>query len=227
MIDWQSIDTVLLDMDGTLLDLKFDNVLWNRLVPDRYCDAVPSATESTREDLLRHMRDTRHTLDFYCLDYWERYTGLDVRALHLELKHLIRYRPGAEAFLAWLRGKEVRSILVTNAHRDSLAVKNAHSRLCDGVHAAVSSHDYGHPKETGAFWERLAEHHPFDRSRTLLIDDSQAVLESAAAYGIEHLLTVRRPDSGRPPRDELAFPAFDNFTELMPGGPCLTPARQG
>ncbi len=33
---WQLVDTVLLDMDGTLLDLNFDRVFWRELVPKRY-----------------------------------------------------------------------------------------------------------------------------------------------------------------------------------------------
>ena len=33
-LDWTSIDTVLLDMDGTLLDLRFDNWFWQEHVPD-------------------------------------------------------------------------------------------------------------------------------------------------------------------------------------------------
>ena len=186
MIDWQSIDTVLLDMDGTLLDLKYDNTLWNQVVPDRYCAERPSATEGTRQELLQHMMDKRHTLEFYCLDYWASYTGLEILPLHHELAHLIQYRPGAESFLDWLERERVRRILVTNAHRDSLSVKNAYSGLC------------------------------FDASRTLLIDDSRQVLDAAAAYGIEHLLTVRQPDSARPCRKHLAYSAFNNFGELMP-----------
>ena len=218
MIDWQEIDTLLLDMDGTLLDLQFDNVLWNQLVPDRYSEARSPAAVGTREHLLNHMRDTRHTLEFYCLDYWARYTGLEILALHHELAHLIQYRPGAAIFLDWLRGRNIRTILVTNAHRDSLAVKDAHSGLCAAMHASISSHDYGHPKETATFWERLAEGHPFDARSTLLIDDSQAVLDAAAAFGIEHLLTIRQPDSARPSRDHLAYPAFNDFAELIPHG---------
>ena len=215
MIDWRRIDTLLLDMDGTLLDLKFDNTLWNQLVPDRYCDARSPAPSGTREALFKRMRDTLHTLEFYCLDYWASYTGLDIVALHHELSHLIQYRPGAEEFLVWIRGKGIRTMLVTNAHRDSLSVKDAYSGLSRTMHATVSSHDYGHPKESALFWQRMAEQHPFDARSTLLIDDSQAVLEAAAAFGMEHLLTVRQPDSGRPPRDDLAFPACNDFTELM------------
>ncbi len=32
-VDWERVDTVLLDMDGTLLDLRFDNWFWGTLVP--------------------------------------------------------------------------------------------------------------------------------------------------------------------------------------------------
>src|ERR1700736_1757228 len=35
-IDWSKIDTVLLDMDGTLLDLRFDNWFWQELIPSHY-----------------------------------------------------------------------------------------------------------------------------------------------------------------------------------------------
>ena len=215
MIDWQAIDTVLLDMDGTLLDLKYDNTLWNQLVPDRYCQAHAPAADNAREALLNHMRDTRHTLEFYCLDYWARYTGLAIKALHHELAHLIRYRPGAQAFLDWLADRRMRRMLVTNAHRDSLAVKDAYSGLCAKVHESVSSHDFGHPKESPHFWACLAEHRPFDAGRALLIDDSQVVLDAAAAFGIANLLTIRQPDSGRPARKGLKYRAFDDFAELM------------
>jgi putative hydrolase of the HAD superfamily len=33
------IDTVLLDMDGTILDLKFDSHFWRELVPTKYAAA--------------------------------------------------------------------------------------------------------------------------------------------------------------------------------------------
>ena len=36
MLNWAHIDSVLLDLDGTLLDLHYDNYFWNEFVPARY-----------------------------------------------------------------------------------------------------------------------------------------------------------------------------------------------
>lgn len=37
-LPWNAIDTVLLDMDGTLLDLHFDNHFWLQHLPQRYAE---------------------------------------------------------------------------------------------------------------------------------------------------------------------------------------------
>lgn len=45
-IAWQEVDTVLLDMDGTLLDLAFDNYFWQTLVPETW--GLPAASICNR-----------------------------------------------------------------------------------------------------------------------------------------------------------------------------------
>ena len=215
MIDWNQIDTVLLDMDGTLLDLNYDNTLWNRLIPAKYGERQRISESEAQARLFAHMGEVRHRLEFYCLDYWAAYTQLDVVALHRELSHLIQYRPGARDFLAWLGERGTTRLLVTNAHRDSLSVKDAHSKLTGRVDSAISCHDYGAPKESQQFWQRLSEEYAFVPERTLFIDDNHVVLEAAASFGIAHLLTICQPDSARPHRSELSFPAFNDFAELM------------
>jgi putative hydrolase of the HAD superfamily len=161
------------------------------------------------------MNDTRGKLEFYCLDYWAEFTGLDVVELHHELKELISFRPSAKEFLLWLKARGKRSLLVTNAHRDSLDIKNTHADLTRHLDEAVSCHDYGSPKEDQNFWEQLQLEHPFDPARTLLIDDNHQVLESADRYGIAHLITIVQPDSGKPPRDGLGYPALHDFKDLL------------
>ncbi len=219
MIDWDAIDTVLLDMDGTLLDLYYDNTLWNELLPERYGALHALTPAEARERLLAHMRQHHGTLNFYCLDYWAEFTGLDIVGLHEELTALIRYRPSALHFMGWLRQRGKRALLVTNAHRDSLRVKNLHANVVDHLDADISCHDYGAPKESADFWNALMAAHPFDPHRTLFIDDNHHVLGAAAAFGIRHLLTVVQPDSGQPHRQNLDYPAFNDFRELLPAEP--------
>lgn len=219
MVSWDAIDTVLLDMDGTLLDLAYDNTLWTHLLPQRYSDRHQVSVEQAREQLFGHMSRHQGQLEFYCLDYWAEYTGLDIVALHEELTHLIAFRPHAEAFLDHVLGIDRRALLVTNAHRDSLNVKTRHVDLGRRLQALVSCHDYGSPKESQTFWQSLMAEHPFDPDRTLLIDDNAAVLDAAGRFGIAHLLTVAQPDSSRPVRTGLAHPAVHDFRDLMGGQP--------
>lgn len=216
LVNWDRIDTVLLDMDGTLLDLNYDNTLWNELVPTRYSEAHGLSLHDARVKLFARMREIHGELNFYCLDHWQQFTRLDIVGLHGELTHLIAYRPNAQAFLRQLKALGKRSLLVTNAHRDSLKVKDAHSQLVHEVDVDVSCHDYGAPKEDPGFWQRLRQQHQYDPHRTLLIDDNAAVLNAAATSGIAHLFTVIQPDSTRPPRRNLAHKAFNDFCEIMP-----------
>lgn len=214
MIDWPNIDTLLLDMDGTLLDQRFDNVLWNELLPERYAAHHGLAPAEAAQRIDAYCRRTQHTLAFYCLDQWAAQTQLDIMALHRELVHLICYRAEAEAFLQ--RHGTKRLVLVTNAHRGSLSLKDETTGLCEALHGVFSAHDLAAPKESAVFWRRLAEIERFDPERTLLIDDNDTVLAAARSFGIRHLLTVSQPDSGQPQRSGLEFPAFNSFAELLP-----------
>jgi len=215
-INWDDVETVLLDMDGTLLDLHYDNVLWNERLPERYAAHHRVTPATARQTLERHFVETRHTIEHYCLDYWARFTDLDMLALHRELSHLIRYRPHAETFLERLKATGRRAVLVTNAHRGGLSIKDQLTGLTRRLDQSFSSHDFGAPKESPAFWTQLEDVFPFDVSRALLIDDNAAVLAAAQRHGIANLLTVTQPDSSRPARSELAHPAFNGFDEIMP-----------
>jgi len=216
VIAWHDIDTVLLDMDGTLLDLNYDNMLWNHRLPECYAVRHGVTDAVARERLQRRFLETRHSLEHYCLDYWARFTQLDLLSLHRELAHLIRYRPHAEDFVLRVRDSGRRALLVTNAHRDGLAIKDARTGLTGRFDHMVSSHDFRAPKEAAEFWIRLDALHPFDPARTLLIDDNAAVLAAAAQHGIAHLATVTQPDSSQPQRTGLGHYAFNTFDEIMP-----------
>ncbi|MFV0276852.1 MAG: GMP/IMP nucleotidase [Parahaliea sp.] len=223
MINWDSIDTVLLDMDGTLLDLHFDKYFWNEHVPREYARRNHLPEYEATDMVLARIGENRGTLEWYCVDYWSEQLDLDIPALKHELKHMVRLRPHVPAFLDALRqgGHEV--LLVTNAHRKALDIKMQQVDITPWFHRIVVSHELAAPKEQQAFWHALRDHHPFDPARALLIDDTEAVLDAAREYGIAHLLTLLQPDSQRQKRIDTRFPGIHHFDEIMPGAAVQTP----
>ncbi|HEB96104.1 MAG TPA: GMP/IMP nucleotidase [Sedimenticola thiotaurini] len=217
MIDWNRIDTVFLDMDGTLLDLHFDNHFWLDYVPRRYADARHLPLEQARDELLQRYRSIEGTLQWYCVDHWSRELGLDIALLKQEVDHLIAVHPHVVEFLDAVRGRGKRVVLVTNAHQKSLALKLEKTRLGGHLDGVVCAHDLGLPKEDAAFWDKLQQVEPFDPERTLFVDDSRPVLASARSYGIRWLIRILRPDTRGPLREAEGFDAIHDFSEIMPG----------
>lgn len=216
MIDWRAIDTVLLDMDGTLLDLHFDSHFWLEHLPRRYVE-LHRLDEATQEEIRARIVREQGTLNWYSLAYWSRELGVDIVALKREVQHLIGLRSDALDFLKWLKRAHPRVILATNADRESLALKLPLTGLEGYLDAIVSSADVGVAKEAQEFWFALQEIEPFDPQRTLFIDDNPVVLESAREYGIRHLLGIKQPDSTRPERELEEFIALDRFAVILPG----------
>jgi putative hydrolase of the HAD superfamily len=218
MIDWAHIDTVFLDMDGTLLDLHYDNHFWREHMPRRYAEFHGLDEAAARAHLDLHYDRHAGTLNWYCIDFWSSELALDIVQLKEEVAHLIAVRPDVPAFLKALRDSGRRVVMVTNAHPKSLDLKMRETRLDAWFDALISAHRIGLPKEHPAFWPALQGIEPFDRARTLFVDDSLPVLESARGYGIAHLLAVCNPDSRQPHKDCRTFQAITSFAQVMPVG---------
>ncbi len=216
MLDWQNIDTVLLDMDGTLLDLHFDNHFWLEHVPRRYAEMHGLSEAEARSELHQRYSDIQGTLEWYCVDHWTRELGLDIALLKEEVDHLIAVHPHVVDFLDLLKQAGKRRVLVTNAHQKSLQLKMNRTRLRDRLDHVVCAHDLLLPKENDAFWGRLQKQESFDPQRTLFVDDSLAVLRSAQRYGIAHLLMILFPDTRQPVRERAEFNAVHGFSEVLP-----------
>lgn len=194
-LNWSQIDTVLLDMDGTLLDLHFDTHFWVEHMPMRYAQIHNCDVTEVRQWLMQRLRKERGTIDWYCVDYWSDQLKLDIRQLKYEVRHNIGYLPFAERFLQLLKEAPQKVILVTNDHRSSLEMKLELTSLEQYLDAIIVSHDYRVAKEQQAFWQQLQNEQPFDPLRTLFIDDTVAILDAAHDFGIEHLRLMAQPNT--------------------------------
>jgi HAD superfamily hydrolase (TIGR01509 family) len=217
MIDWNVIDSVFLDMDGTLLDLHFDNHFWLEHIPLRYAEARGLTREQARAEILALYQSHEGTLEWYCIDHWSRELGLDIALLKAEVDHLISLHPHVIEFLQAMASRGKRRVLVTNAHQKSISLKMEKTRLAGHLDRIICSHDLGAPKESRDFWPRVHAIEPFDSERTLFIDDSPVVLRAAKRYGFRWLLAVLAPDSKAPAREPGEFPAVRHFADLLPG----------
>ncbi|NOX75814.1 MAG: GMP/IMP nucleotidase [Gammaproteobacteria bacterium] len=218
MIHWGDLETVLLDMDGTLLDLHFDNHFWLEHMPRRYAEERGIPLGDARAELLARYEEVESTMDWYCLDYWSRKLGMDVAALKQEVEHLIAVHPHVVEFLEAVRATGHRVVLVTNAHMKSLTLKMERTRLAGHFDAIICAHDIGVPKEDPGFWNKLQTVELFEREKTLLVDDSLPVLRSAQEYGMGALLCVHQPDTQAPDKDVGEFAAIRSFADIMPSG---------
>lgn len=221
VIDWHAIGPVMLDMDGTLLDLHFDTHFWQEHLPRRFAQRHATPEHEARRYVAGRLKAAEGTLSWYCLEHWSRVFDLDVVALKHEIAHLVELRPQVGEFLRAVRASGRPLLLVTNAHAGVLHLKLERTDLARHFDAVVCSHDLGVAKEEPGFWQALAERHPFAACEALLIDDSLAVLRCARAAGFGHVLAVRCPDSRAAPRDTQEFDAVSDFGELMP-----VPARR-
>ncbi len=214
-LPWDAIDTVFLDMDGTLLDLHFDNHFWLEHVPLRYAEKHGLSVEEAKQQLFPRFRALEGTIDWYCVDFWSRELGLDISALKRELEHLIRTHPQVTEFLQALRAMGKRVALLTNAHHKVIELKMTTTGLAEHFDHLICAHSFRIPKEDPRFWPRLASEDPFDPERTLFVDDSLPVLRAAREFGIRYLRAVRLPDSKAGPKETGEFRAIENFDELV------------
>ncbi|MCW8955756.1 MAG: haloacid dehalogenase, partial [Gammaproteobacteria bacterium] len=81
MIDWPRIHSVFLDLDGTLLDLHYDNHFWLEHVPVRYAERHGLDHAEAMDVLNNKYSQVLGSLNWYCVDYWSRELELDIPEL--------------------------------------------------------------------------------------------------------------------------------------------------
>ncbi len=218
-VDWSQVKLVLLDMDGTLLDLHYDNYFWLQHLPKRYADIHGLTLAEAEAFLTARIEATRGQLNWYCIDAWADYLQLDLNTIKQETAQLIRLRPDTETFLQRLQQLQLPFVLATNAHPHSVKLKFSHTNLpqyFSDPATIVSAHDLGAAKEAPEFWQALQQQLDFNPADTLFIDDNLSVLTQAKAFGIGQVIAVANPDSQQPARLLPGFANIHSFADLFP-----------
>jgi putative hydrolase of the HAD superfamily len=214
-IPLRDIRYVLLDMDGTLLDKYFDDYFWEHLLPEKLAEKKNVTFGRAKEELLAKYKTHEGTLNWTDIDFWSKEVDIDIPALKEQIRHLIEVHPHVEAFLNMLRRHRKKVYLVTNAHYKVLDIKLKKTELGGYFHAAVTSFEIGYPKEMIEFWEKAGKQLGFEKEKTLFIDDTVAVLKTAARYGIKYILHKTYASSKEKKGTPEDFPAIEDFRELM------------
>ncbi len=214
-LDWSEIDTVCLDLDGTLLDQAYDNRIWGDLLPQRFATANSLGLDEAAAEIERRYAVHRGTLKGYCIEHWSRELGVDIGALHRELRAQVAWLPGAREFLKRARAAGKRLVLLTNSHPIALEVKHEETRVLDYLDKSVTSHEFGFPKEDARFWRAAQRQIGFSPARSIFVDDNTHVLRAAQAAGFRWVIGVRHWDSRRARRDHVEHPAVDGVANLF------------
>ena len=214
--DWTQIDSILLDLDGTLLDLNFDLHFWLEYLPKVYSEKHNISHKQAKDILLPMLNAVKGKLDWYCIDFWQEKLDLDIMKLKNNISHLIKVHPNVKRFLTLARKHDKQIYLITNAHRKTIKLKMSVTQLQDYFDGIVSSHDFGVAKQEQAFWHKLSEVINLDKNRAIFFDDSLDVLKSAFEFNIKHVVAISKPSSKIKTKVIPGFINIENFSQALP-----------
>ena len=214
-IKWQNIQTVFLDMDGTLLDLHFDNHFWLEHMPKSYAEKHSITLDKAREALMANYKKYSGSLQWYCLDHWQETLDMDIVSLKHEVADRIALRSHVIEFLEYLHSLQKRVVLLTNAHNKTVDLKFDYIDIQKYFDRVITAHDVGLAKEQPGFWQALQEMEEFNKKQSLFIDDNLDVLQAADDFGIGYLLAIHQPDSQQESMDTGKFTAIECYSQIM------------
>jgi putative hydrolase of the HAD superfamily len=214
-LNWDGIDTVMLDMDGTLLDKHFDDYFWEVYLPEHYSLLHNITVEAATKKLLALYSQEENSLQWADIFYWSQELNLNLSELKRRINHLINIHPHVPEFLHACRNMGKQLYVVTNAHPQTLAVKLEQTALGAWFDRLICAEEVGFAKEEPQFWHRLQDLLDFNPQRSLFADDTEKVLQAADDFGISNLIHIAQPSSRKAAAYSKKYPSVKAFSQLL------------
>lgn len=214
-IDWAKIDTVLLDMDGTLIDQYHEDIFWDKKVPAEYAKKHNIPIKEAYKILHNMYREKEGTMEWGNLDFWEKKLGMDLWKIRYSMTHMIKMHPHTMRFLKFLKKQKKRVHLVTSAYPRDMNLKINIIGIANYFDSIHSETEVNVSKNEKAFWIRLNKIIKFDKKRTLLAENNKKVLMSAQAFGIKYLLLKSKYSSRKPAERSREFICVHHFDDII------------
>lgn len=214
-IVFDKIETILLDMDGTILDKYYDDYFWEIYVPEKFSLKYGVSFQEAQKILFSMYKAEEGTLNWTDIDFWSKKTGLDIFSLKKEVEELINPHPDSEEFLKKIHSNGKKIYLVTNAHNKVMELKLHKTGFYKYFNSCITSFDLGVPKENIKFWGKLKYTYKINLDSTLFIDDTEEVLYAAWLSGIKYPILRAISSSKAKPKKSKKFLTIKSFLEII------------
>lgn len=215
MIPFENIETILLDMDGTILDKYYDDYFWEVYLPEKFSIKYGISFIEAQKILFSMYKAEEGTLNWTDIDFWSRKTGFDIYKLKIQLRELINPHPDSEEFLNTISNDSKKVYLVTNAHNKVMDLKLNKTGFHKYFNLCITSFDLGYPKEDIKFWQKLISDYNINPDSTLFVDDTEKVLHTAWTAGIKYPILRAISSSKSNPKKSEIFPTILSFSEII------------
>lgn len=214
-INWDKIDTVLLDMDGTLIDQHHEDVFWGTMVPEAYARKHGISVKEAEGIVFGKYDAKKCHLDWGNIDAWEKDLGMKLWKMRRRIKPFIRLHPHTARFLRFLKRRGKKVYLVSSAPRSAIDFELAHTKIGKYFDGIYTQTDIGKSKHDGLFWKRLQRKLKFDRHRTLLAEDNEGIARAAKKFGMKYVIFKSKSSSRKPPYIPRGLLCVRHFDDIL------------
>lgn len=154
------IGYISFDLDGTLVDSEFTELVWHQGIPEFYAQREGLDLSKAQELVLREYRKMGDgVLEWYDIGYWFNYLGLPGgwEDLLEKYSNKVRVYPEVHEVLSRLR-ERYSLIVLSNAAREFIEVEMREGELAGYFERVVSAtSDFGLVKKSPEFYRRICE----------------------------------------------------------------------